>query len=198
MDDTTYSRVVAWAKVMLPLLALALLSTLFLVARTVDPAQNLPFADVDVDEIAREQRIGAPRYNTVTEEGAAIALSAKTASPDPDNAERLTGDIVQAQIDLPSGEVIHVNANAMELDYGAGTAALRDDVQITSDSGYKITTADLEIALDRTRIWSTHRTVLQGDVGEISANGFEMVEQSSATNTYVLVFKGDVKLLYTP
>jgi len=80
LDDNTYSRVVAWAKVLLPLLALALLSTLFLVARTVDPAQKLPFADIDVDAIAREQRIGAPKFNGVTKEGTAISLSADSAS----------------------------------------------------------------------------------------------------------------------
>ncbi len=49
--DNTYSRVVAWLKILLPLLALAILSTLFLVARTIDPAQNIPYADVDIDEL---------------------------------------------------------------------------------------------------------------------------------------------------
>jgi len=63
--DNTYSRVVAWLRIALPLLALAILSTLFLLARTIDPAQNLPYADIDIDELTREQRIGNPQFAAV-------------------------------------------------------------------------------------------------------------------------------------
>ena len=96
--DNTYSRLVAWLKILFPLIALAILSTLFLVARTVDPAQDLPYADVDVAELAREQRIGQPNYSGVTADGAAISLSARSALPDADNPRRITGTDVNADI----------------------------------------------------------------------------------------------------
>jgi len=79
----TYSRVVAWLKVIFPLSALALLSTLFLFARSIDPEQSIPFADVDVKELAREPRITAPEFSGMTADGAAITISAATAKTDP-------------------------------------------------------------------------------------------------------------------
>jgi lipopolysaccharide export system protein LptC len=55
-----YSRLVAWLKIILPLIALGILATLFLVSRTIDPSQTIPYADVDVQDLARNQRVGAP------------------------------------------------------------------------------------------------------------------------------------------
>ena len=198
IDDSTYSRVVAWLKIVLPLLALILLSTMFLIARTVDPAQKLPFADVDVDEIAREQRIGAPNYNGVTEDGTAIALSAESASPEADDPEHVTGDKVHAEIELPNGEVIDITAGKIHLDYKNGAATLRDSVLIQSAAGYEMRTETLDVALNRTRVQSSSETLITGAIGRISANSFELTAQDEANTRYVLVFKGAVKLIYNP
>ena len=92
VQDDTYSRVIAWLKILLPLVALGILSILFLVARTIDPAQNLPFADVDIAEITRDQRVSRPNFSAVTADGAAITLSASTARPVPGSPEIITGD----------------------------------------------------------------------------------------------------------
>jgi lipopolysaccharide export system protein LptC len=43
-----HTRVVGWLKVALPLIALALLATLFLLADRIDPDDALPYAEVDV------------------------------------------------------------------------------------------------------------------------------------------------------
>ena len=44
MGGMTYSRMIAWLKILLPLAALVLLSTLFLFARPRNPIATLPFA----------------------------------------------------------------------------------------------------------------------------------------------------------
>ncbi len=48
MKVDRYSRMVALLKVSLPLIALGILSTLFLVSRAVDPPMTIPFADSEV------------------------------------------------------------------------------------------------------------------------------------------------------
>lgn len=198
IGDSTRSRIVAWLKILLPLAALALLSTLFLVARTVDPAQQLPFADVDVEEIAREERIGSPEYSGVTAEGAAIALSATSASPAPNDPNRVTGMGVRAEIDLPDGEKFAISAGNMQVDYSKGTVALRDDIRINSGSGYEIRTGALDVALNSTRVESDSKTTLTGAIGNLSANSFRLSATDDTNTSYVLVFKGDVKLVYNP
>ncbi|MGB3251218.1 MAG: hypothetical protein WBB13_18855, partial [Tabrizicola sp.] len=67
-----HTRLVGWLKVALPLTALAILSTLFLVARRIDPEAALPYAEVDVEDLAREPRMTAPTYAGTTEDGAAL------------------------------------------------------------------------------------------------------------------------------
>ena len=196
--DNTYSRVVAWLKILLPLIALGILSTMFLVARAVVPAQDLPFADVDVKELAEEQRIGQPNYSTVTDDGAAISVSARYARPDPDNPQRMTGTKIRADIDLPSGTRLMIAADRMVIDNSAGIAKLDDDVVVTTSDGYVIRTDGIEISLDATRVTSDSETTVLTPVGTLSADSFVLSKPAATDLNYVLVFNGHVKLLYDP
>ena len=90
--DNLRSNVVAWLKIVLPLAALAAMSTLFLLSRTIDPADAIPYATVDVEDRIREPRMTAPTYSGVTSDGAALTLTADEARPDA--AERLA-DLVE-------------------------------------------------------------------------------------------------------
>ena len=198
MDDHTYSRIIGWLKVVLPILALGLLSTLFLVARTVDPAQQLPFADVDVEGIARDERVGSPDYSSVTTEGAAIAVAARIAVPDADDPSKVTGQEIQAEIDLPSGEHIDIVAGRMRLNPISGVATLSEDVVISSSLGYAIESSGIEVALDHTGVKSTGPARLSGDIGELTANQFELITQSGTKDGHLLLFNGDVRLIFTP
>ena len=76
-----YSRLVFWLKVTLPLVALAILSTLFFVAETLDPEAAIPYASVDVERILKEQGVTKPTFGGVTEDGVAISMSACPCGP---------------------------------------------------------------------------------------------------------------------
>ena len=78
----THSRVVAWLKIALPLAALAVLATLFLLADRIDPDDALPYAEVDVEDRARTPRMTAPTYAGVTSDGARTELTAASAQID--------------------------------------------------------------------------------------------------------------------
>ena len=71
-----HTRVVTWLKIALPLAALAILSTLFLLADKIDPEDALPYAEVDVEDLAREPRMTLPSYAGTTSDGAALSLTA--------------------------------------------------------------------------------------------------------------------------
>ena len=134
----TYSRVVAWLKIVLPLVALAILSVLFLVARTIDHAQNLPFADVDIDEITRDQRVSRPNFSSVTADGAAITLSASSARPVPGSPGIVTGDDISAGIDLPNGDRIDIRSDLAVIDTAAQLAELQGGVVVDSSDGISL------------------------------------------------------------
>ncbi|MEL7087874.1 MAG: hypothetical protein AAGL98_05440, partial [Planctomycetota bacterium] len=60
--DNAYSRFVAWAKIILPLVALGLLSTMFLVSRDSDPAATIRIGEQEARGLAQEDGMSAPRF----------------------------------------------------------------------------------------------------------------------------------------
>jgi len=192
----SYSRVVAWLKILLPLSALALLSTLFLFSRSIDPEQSIPFADVDVKQLAREPRITAPEFSGMTADGAAITISASTAKADPTNLETATIDRLVAEFQTPDGAEVTAQADQGAIE-DARVARLAGNVHIQTSSGYRISTEELVSDLDQTLITSGGAVVATGPLGEIKA-GQMIVSLQNRTGTSMLVFKNGIKVLYDP
>jgi lipopolysaccharide export system protein LptC len=148
----SYSRLVAWLKFVLPLLALGLLSTLFLLARPMDPERAIPYSEVDVDELAREQQVAAPTYSGMTSGGAAISLVAESIRPAGAGTETLDARTVSGSIEFSDGWTADVAAPAAEIDISNDRALLRDGVIIETSNGYRMET------LKRSRQLSTGPT----------------------------------------
>ena len=91
-------------KVALPLTALAILSTLFLIARKIDPDAALPYAEVDIADRLREPRMTAPAFSGVTRDGAAITVTAAEARPGSESASaaQVAAQICQNETAVPS------------------------------------------------------------------------------------------------
>ena len=85
-----YSRIVEWLRIALPLIAIGILSTLFLLSEAPDPERALPYAEVDVAQLARELRLSEPRFAGVTPEGREITLRAEAAAPDFEMARQIS------------------------------------------------------------------------------------------------------------
>ena len=195
--DNAYSRLVFWLKVLLPLAALAILSTLFMVAETLDPEKAIPYADVDVDQILREQGVTRPNFGGVTAAGAAVAVGADAVRPDPEQRTRLIGTGLDAEIVLPQGTRIDIGSPLGEIDAAARTAVLDGGVVLESSLGYRVSTDRLTAAFDEVRVESAGPVEATGPGGEITAGRFT-VERRVADGTYLLVFKDGVRLIYRP
>lgn len=192
----TYSRVVAWLKIIFPLSALALLSTLFLFSRSIDPEKSIPFAEVDVKELAREPRISSPEFSGMTADGAAITISAVSAKTDPVKLDDATIDRLSAVIQTPDGAEITAEADEGSIE-DARVARLSGNIHIETSNGYSIQTDELTADLDKTLISSGGAITAEGPVGTISAGKMTVLLQNN-TGTSLLVFKQGVQVLYLP
>ena len=123
---------VAWLKVLLPLAALALLSTLFLFSRNIDPTTTIPFTTIDLRERARDERVNAPEFAGASEEGHLISFHAASVRPDPADKGRGIAENIEARIELTSGTVIGFSATRGSLDEASDRAELTGDVVVTS------------------------------------------------------------------
>jgi lipopolysaccharide export system protein LptC len=193
-----YSRFVATAKIALPLTALALLATLFLIARQINPDDAIPFAEVDVEEYARQERIGAPEFSGMTADGTLITLSAETALPDPETPGRMTASSLSARIEPTDGSVIEARAVEGVVDGPDKTVELSGGVELTSSSGYRIAAPGIFARLGESEIVATGPVTAEGPPGKIEAQGMELRPSEADPDAYVMIFKGGVRLVYNP
>lgn len=196
--DNAYSRFIALAKIVLPLAALGILSTIFLFSRGPGSGERLPYGKADVDELVREQRIGAPTYAGVTRDGTAIDVNAQVARAAPDATGGASAETVRARLDMPDGSHADIVAARAVLDAGAGHAVLEGRVEITTSTGYTVETERLTSNLNATDVISDGPVEADGPPGRIEAGSMRLTHENGPEARYVLVFKGGVKLVYDP
>jgi len=192
-----HTRVVGWLKVALPLAALAILSTLFLVARRIDPEAALPYAEVDVEDLAREPRMTAPTYAGLTSDGAALTLSAKEARPVAEGAPAAAAGLRLA-LDTPDGARTELVAGTAVMDDDTREIVLSGGVVVTTSTGYRLETTEVAAKLDRTGLESRAPVVATGPAGDIRADRMVLSQDNQTPGSYVLVFNGGVQLVYQP
>lgn len=196
--DNNYSRFVAWTKVILPVVALGVLSTLFLFSRNIDPSQSIPYTEVDVEGLADKQRIGAPNYAGVTEDGSAISVTAKSARPDPDNPQRIHATDLTTVIEDAKGGRIDISSGAGEINSKQNIVILRGGVEIITSTGFTIETSGLTASLDETSVISDGEISAMGPLGVINAGKLVLQPKNGPNAPHLLVFKGGVKVVYDP
>ncbi|OZA10095.1 MAG: LPS export ABC transporter periplasmic protein LptC [Rhodobacterales bacterium 17-64-5] len=192
-----HTRRVVWLKVALPLVALAVLSTLFLLADRIDPDDALSTAEVDVAGLAREPRITAPTYAGTTRDGAALTLSAEAAQLEtetiPGLVERLT-----LRLDTPDGATTEVSAGQAQLDPETREVILSGGVVATTSTGYRVATAELVSQLDLSSLRSRARVTATGPAGSLEAGAMTLTQDADDPAAYLLVFNQGVRLVYQP
>lgn len=193
----TYSTVVTLLKVILPLAALGLLSTLFLIARSIEPTTAIPFAKIDLEERARDQRITAPFISGNTSRGDKMSMSASTARPDPDNSDRAYVEKLNARVDLIGGTRVTYSSAAGVIDSAIQQVDLHGGVLVLTSTGYAIRTEALVFGMNELYAKSDTMITANGPPGEFTAGAMILTADEETEDAY-LVFTNGVKLVYTP
>lgn len=188
----TRSRLVAWAKILLPLGALALMSTVFLIAREPGGEPAIPFARLE--EIAREPRMDRPRLAGVTPDGTTLALSAERLVPLAGAPDRFTLVAPRLDTDAPKGGTLRLTATTGEVDGSTRRLTLSGGVRITASAGYSVETPDLSADL-RSGALATGPVTAEAPLGRIEAGALTVTQGDEDAQ---LVFNRGVRVLYHP
>lgn len=194
--DNIHSRLVFWLKIVLPLAALAILSTLFLVSRRIDTEGALPYAQVDVRDLAQDQRLTQPEYVGVTRDGAAFSIRAGLARPVAE-AGGAAMDI-SATFETRGGLVLGLGADRAQVDVQAGTVSMDGSVSLSTSSGYRLKAQSLTASLTTTDLRSDGPVAATAPFGTLDAGGMRLNGADADADGYVLVFNQGVKLVYLP
>ena len=190
-----YSAFVAWVKTLLPIAALGLLSTIFLFSGKVDVTQSLPYAEHNVAEIIREQRITQPYFTGISDNGTKIAISAAYASPDAQNTDILNINELSIVMEPDHARATQITAGLGTLDSSTQVAVISDNVQIAATPDFWLTTDTLIVDLKRGIATADSEFHGVTALGAIKA-GKMVIEMT--TNDGQIVFTNGVHLIYYP
>ncbi len=186
----------------LPLGALVLMSTIFLASRSVDPNRAAALSDLDLDALTREPRIGTARIAGVTEQDTAITIAAAAMRSVTDPQARaplhLVMDSPDGTLRFANGGEVTFRASSGQIDQAGNIVTLEQDVALQASNGYDVTLTTLRADLDGTIVTGTGPVRGSGPAGTLAANDLTITALPDASGGYLLAFKGDVRLLYTP
>ncbi len=192
------SRIIAWLRVLLPLAALASLSSIFLIQRQSDPDAAIPYAEVDAVAMAREPRINNAEYSTVTGDGTHLTLTADTARPLAPDTSGGGGTAAQAARLIwraPEGLAADISAGEARID--GDMLYLNDGVRMTTSTGWLLTGPRFNAETDRSTLVSDGPVTGFGPLGRIDAEAVAITPQPGGKD-HLLNLSGGVRLLYQP
>lgn len=201
-----HSRLVGWLKVALPLFALAVLSSMFLVARSIDPEGALTLTEAELADRLREPRITAPAFAGTTRDGATVNVTASLARPANEGGANEGGaseggasaEDVRAELATPDGARSTLSAAGLRFSSDSAQAVLEGGVLISQSLGYEFRTDSLTLNLDRTGLQSAGAVEGYGPIGQLIAGRMTLTPAESADGRYLLVFNEGVRLIYQP
>ena len=192
--DNLYSRFVGLAKVLLPLAALGLLSTLFLFSRG-GGGETIPMADIE--EIAREPRISGPSFAGIADDGSVLSISADTIRPLEGNPDGFVITAPKAEIGATDGSRVEITAGNGRIDGRSRQAELTGLARVTTSSGYKMETSGMTADMRTGVLESTGPLEVRAPFGDLTAGRFTLSDPGDGGGPRML-FTDGVRLLYRP
>lgn len=195
------TRIVTWLRVLLPLLALAILSTMFLFSRQSDTESRIPYTRVDAEKMAQEPRIVDPDYTGVTSDGAEISLTAREATPPGADSG---GAMRDARLEWRRPDGISADLTAPDASLADGLISLTGGVRMATSTGWTLEAPRIDAMTDRSRLSGYDGVTATAPFGNITSEEMELVPDSRdaggvvSGDSAVLSFSGNVRLIYQP
>lgn len=197
MQVDRHSRLISWLKVGLPLAALALLSTLFLLSRSANQAARIPFADVDVQARLRDQQVTGPFFSGTTPHGDEITFQAERLTTPAGRVGVNQAVDVRLRVNMVEGTRLALLAKEAAFDLAKDQIVLSGDVIINTSSGYDITSKRITGRVSRVDIISPGKITARTPGGHLTAGAMRIHSSPDGAAAQLLFSKG-VKLLYRP
>lgn len=185
------TRIVHGLRILLPLVALAILSMLFLLARHPDPDAAIPYVQGDAADGARAPGMSGPRFSTVTPDGAVVTFSAAQAGVTAGG-----GVARRPALDWRTRDGLDAALTAGTGTQDGGRIVLSDGVDLTLSSGWRLTAPRIEADTDESRLTAPDAVSAAAPFGTVQAGG--MVLSRGPSGAPVLELNRGVRLLYRP
>ena len=193
--ENFYSGLVRWLKILLPLCALGILSSVVFFARENETAREITFLGRGSDDMV-DERIAAPEYTSVTNDGSTLRLTADRVTPTSVSFDTVMAENLAGRIETPTGRVIQATAPSGRISTAGDLVELIGLVSVDTSDGFHMISQDLTARLDVT--FAETGGAVRGDApfGTLEAGRMRLGDPT--TESELLVFNEGVKLIYLP
>lgn len=189
----TYSRMVAWLKVLLPLIALAVLGTVFLINTDDGFEAGFTFSKADIETLETGSFIANPQINGVTNKGEPFHLVAARIMPGEGDNNLVIIENLNGEFRFASGEWVKFIAESAVMDIQAQTIVFETGGQIETSDGNIAKVETLFVRLETASLRGTG-IIANGPFGHISADRYRLDTREGENR--VLWFENNVKMQY--
>ncbi|MEL6476349.1 MAG: LPS export ABC transporter periplasmic protein LptC [Pseudomonadota bacterium] len=194
-----YSRLVRWAKVILPLASVLLVGAIFLIDRDYEDSFLPPGMAA---ELGAGMQLENPRFAGVTEAGEPFTISARRALPDGPVPDLIELDAPEGDIGLSDGLTLTMTATSGVVSRSEQTLTLTGKVKAHSSDGYRAETGKLVVNLDQKTVFAPNAIYGFGPTGSISAGLMRAARNVPAREPWsggtVIRFEGGVTVVFIP
>ncbi|MEL6677914.1 MAG: hypothetical protein AAFQ51_04340 [Pseudomonadota bacterium] len=195
-----YSRLIRLLRIALPLIAITLMSTMFLFSD-----RDSEFGDDFFEEIAREPAVEAgvlaPRFSGLSDKEEPFVLNARFARPLPNDPTRYEMEEITGAFDRFDGEEIAFTAEGGGYDEMEQILTLSGEITVESTDGYALRTRDAEAKLSESALLLPNGVSIDTPDGTITADRMRAERRGDAETTpetYMIWFEGNVRVRIVP
>ena len=197
LKDDKYSTLVAIFKVLLPSLALIILSTLFLLPDNRTKIQALNTIDKSTLDIVKKAGVNKPSFRGTLASGSNLELYATEIIPKNNDKNIIEINEISARLELNKNNWATASAKKGVVNISEQTAEMVGKVSVKSSNGVLIETSDLKVFYAKSLVKTEGEVFMKGPFGTITAGSAEFYDMNQNSGIgYVLLFNKGVKMQY--
>ena len=188
--DASYSIFIRWLRLILPVIAVAIIAVVFTWDNTTQDMKNLT-QEIQAPIIGRNELLN-PRFENKDKKNQPYTITAMRATQGQTDDNLIILEKPLADMLLNSGRWLAAKSNQGAYRQDTQRLLMTGNVEVFHDQGYQLNTESLNVDMKTENIWSEVDVFLKGPEGTIEAKAMD------ANNTdQILKFFGPAKLTLT-
>jgi lipopolysaccharide export system protein LptC len=197
-DPALHSRIVGILKVGLPLVALGMLASIFLVQTDDRLAGDLVFSRGDIAALGEGLRITNPTFTGTTRGEDRFRFTAALIVPDAAPPERAKITELSGEVELHGGPVVGLEADAGDLHIPTQRLDVAGNVRLRTSEGYRINAEQATLDLKTGSIVAGNAVETTGPLGRIDSGSLTVEPAAADGEVRRFSFANGVRLIYEP
>ena len=193
-----YSRFVAILKIGLPLIALGMLSALFLIQSDDRLGGEISFSQADLVALGSGLRISNPTFTGTTRNNEPFRFTADMVIPDAAPPTRADIEWLDGRMELQGGLIVDISSDAGVLDIDGQILALDQNVVVETSDGLRVLSARVTVDLQAGLLVASGGVRATSAMGQIDSQTLRIDPHKIEEDARLISFEKGVRLVYDP